>query len=77
MKIERYGMKAFIALNLRNYAHMDLRVKGNKPYFLVVNSLPMLTQNYSDIVKMAQAAGLRYEELILEIFNDTVKSSGR
>lgn len=70
-------MKVFCALNLRNYARMDLRVRGNEPYFLDVNSLPMLTPNCSDIVKMAQAAGLTYEELILEIFNDAVKSDVR
>ncbi|KAF2958435.1 D-alanine--D-alanine ligase [Thermotoga sp. Ku-13t] len=77
MEIERYAMKAFCALNLRNYARMDLRLKGNEPYFLEVNSLPMLTPNYSDVVKMAQAAGLSYEELILEIFNDAVKTAVR
>ncbi|WP_448522458.1 D-alanine--D-alanine ligase family protein [Pseudothermotoga sp.] len=71
-KIEHYVRMAFKALNLRNYTRMDLRVRGNEVYFLDVNSLPMLTPNYSDIVKMAEAAKLSYEELILKIFDDAV-----
>ncbi len=74
VKIEQYALKAFKSLNLRNYARMDLRVKENQPYFLEVNSLPMLTPNYSDIVKMAQAGGLSYNDLILQIFKDSIKS---
>lgn len=73
-KIEQYAKEAFKALHLRNYARMDLRVRGEEVYFLEVNSLPMLTPNYSDIVKMAEAAGLSYEQLIMEIFNDALKN---
>ncbi|HBT39384.1 MAG: D-alanine--D-alanine ligase [Thermotoga sp. 50_1627] len=72
-KIEHYARMAFKALNLRNYTRMDLRVRGDEVYFLDVNSLPMLTPNYSDIVKMAEAAKLSYEELILKIFNDALR----
>ncbi|HEY8542290.1 MAG TPA: ATP-grasp domain-containing protein [Pseudothermotoga sp.] len=72
-KIKDYALKAFEVLGLRNYARMDLRVKENDIYFLEVNSLPMLTPNYSDIIKMAQAAGYSYDDLILKIFEDALR----
>lgn len=72
-KIKDYALKAFKVLGLRNYARMDLRVKGNDIYFLEVNSLPMLTPGYSDIIKMAQAAGYSYDEMILKIFEDALR----
>uniref|UniRef100_A0A7V4KD79 ATP-grasp domain-containing protein n=1 Tax=Fervidobacterium pennivorans TaxID=93466 RepID=A0A7V4KD79_FERPE len=71
--IKFYALKAFHALGLRNYARMDLRLKGDKVYFIEVNSLPMLTPKYSDITKMAEAAGWSYEELIFAIFNDAIR----
>lgn len=57
---------------MKNYARMDLRVEQDQHYFLEVNSLPMLTPGYSDIVKMAEAAGLSYEDLILKILEDAL-----
>ena len=74
-KIEKFALKAFNSLGLKNYARMDLRVQGNDIFFLEDNSLPMLTPDYSDIVKMANASGYNYETLILEIIRgalDTV-----
>jgi len=72
-RIKNYAKRAFKVLGLRNYARMDLRVKGDQIYFLEVNSLPMLTPNYSDIIKMAETAGYSYEELIMNILDDALK----
>ncbi len=72
-KIKSYALKAFKVLGLRNYARMDLRVKDDHIYFLEVNSLPMLTPNYSDIIKMAQAAGYSYDEMVLRILDDAIR----
>ena len=71
-KIEKFALKAFNSLGLKNYARMDLRMQGNDIFFLEVNSLPMLTPDYSDIVKMASAAGYSYEDLILNIMRGTL-----
>lgn len=73
-RISEYALTAFKALRLRNYARMDLRVKDGQIYFLEVNSLPMLTPGYSDIVKMAEAAGYTYEDLIMKIFMDAIEN---
>jgi len=73
-RISKYALTAFKALRLRNYARMDLRVRDGQIYFLEVNSLPMLTPGYSDIVKMAEAAGYTYEDLIMKIFMDAIEN---
>ncbi|MGJ8455461.1 D-alanine--D-alanine ligase family protein [Pseudothermotoga sp. U03pept] len=72
-QIKDYALKTFKILGLRDYARIDLRVKDDQIYFLEVNSLPMLTPNYSDIIKMAQAAGYSYEELIYKILDSAKK----
>lgn len=74
-RVERDAKKIFKILHLKNYARMDLRVKQDQHYFLEVNSLPMLTPGYSDIVKMAETAGLSYEDLILKILRDATMNA--
>lgn len=74
-RIEQDAKKIFKILHLKNYARMDLRVKQDQHYFLEVNSLPMLTPGYSDIVKMAEVAGLSYEDLILKILEDALMNT--
>ncbi len=61
-------IKAFKALNLRDYTRMDTRIKDGKYYILEVNSLPLLVPGYSDILKMAEKANYSYDDFILKIF---------
>lgn len=61
-------IKAFKALNLRDYTRMDTRIKEGKYYILEVNSLPLLVPGYSDILKMAEKANYSYDDFVLKIF---------
>jgi len=72
-KIGEYAKKAFKVLNLRDYARMDLRVIGDEVFFLEVNSMPMLVPIYSDILKMAYAKGISYNDFIIKIFETAYK----
>lgn len=72
-KIKNYARKIFKVLNLKDYARMDLRVKNDKIFFLEVNSMPMLIPVYSDILKMASAKGISYDDLIIKIFETAYK----
>ncbi len=74
--IERYSVEAFKALNLRDYARIDIRLKENVPYFIEINSMPQLVPKYSDITKMAKAAGYNYNDFILKIFKVSLKRYG-
>jgi D-alanine-D-alanine ligase len=73
-EIESLSLELFDRLDLGDYARMDIRVdKYGEPYFLEVNSLPLLVPDYSDIVKMALAAGWEYDDLILAILDSAIE----
>lgn len=65
--------RAFEALECRDIARVDVRVRDNKPYIIEINSLPGLKPEYSDLPKMAMAAGISYEELINTILDEAIK----
>ena len=68
--------RVFKVLGLRDYARMDVRIKNDKYYVLDVNSLPLLVPGYSDILKMAEADGLSYDDLILKIVQSARRRYG-
>ena len=71
-KIEDIAKKAYKALNIKDYARIDIRLRGDTPYVLEINSLPGLQKDYSDITKMASACGLGYGGLIYKIVNSAI-----
>ena len=75
-KVESAAKKAFYVLGLRDYARMDFRIKDGQYFVLDVNSLPLLVPVYSDITKMADAAGIGYDELVLRIVRSARRRYG-
>ena len=63
------AVRAFRSLGMRDYARVDMRVKGDKAYVIEINSLPGLDKYNSDIIKMAKAIGMDYDDLIKLIVN--------
>lgn len=72
-EIIRTAKRAYKALNMRDYARVDIRLKGNTPYILEINSLPGLQKGYSDITKMVNACSLKYDGLIFKIIHNAIK----
>ncbi len=70
--IKDIARSIFMYFGLRDYARIDVRVRGEEIFILDVNSLPLLIPNYSDIVKMAEAKGYSYKDLILKILNSSL-----
>jgi D-alanine-D-alanine ligase len=69
-EIERVARAVFTALGCRDVARVDFRMDAEgKIYFLECNPLPGLTPGWSDLVLVAQAAGLEYRALIGEILS--------
>lgn len=64
--------RAFDALGCRDISRVDVRLKDGKPYIIEINSLPGLQPVYSDLPKMAEAAGMAYEDLILKILEEAI-----
>src|SRR5206468_10297939 len=72
--IERAARETFLALDCRDVARVDLRMKpGGDVYVLEVNPLPGLTPGYSDLVLISNAAGIEFRTLIAEILTGGLK----
>ncbi|MFN0062571.1 MAG: ATP-grasp domain-containing protein, partial [Myxococcaceae bacterium] len=65
---------AFMALGCRDVARIDFRMddKG-RVYFIECNPLPGLTPGWSDLVLIAQGAGMDYRSLIGEIMVGAIR----
>ncbi|HOP95048.1 MAG TPA: ATP-grasp domain-containing protein [Dictyoglomaceae bacterium] len=72
-EIKDITIRIFKYFNLRDYARIDIRVRDDKIYVLDVNSLPLLIPNYSAIIKMAEARGYSYKDLMLKILDSARK----
>jgi len=67
-QIRKEAIKAFKLTGCQDYARIDFRLKGNKPYVLEVNPNPCLYPVDATIVFCAKAAGYTYDEIILKLF---------
>ena len=66
--MEKIARATFWALDCRDVARVDLRMAADgRIYVLEVNPLPGLTPGYSDLVLIAKAIGMDYDQLIAEI----------
>jgi D-alanine-D-alanine ligase len=67
-KLKYFALRAHQLLSALDVSRTDIRLDGEgNPRVLEINTLPGLTPNYSDLCLQAQAEGIRYEDLILEI----------
>ncbi len=66
--LQDLAIKAHEAIGAVDVSRVDIRLdaEGN-PRLLEINTLPGLTPGFSDLVVIAQADGISYRELILEI----------
>jgi D-alanine-D-alanine ligase len=66
--MEKIARATFWALDCRDVARVDMRMDADgRIYVLEVNPLPGLTPDYSDLVLIAKASGMEYDQLIAEI----------
>ncbi len=62
-RVEEISRKIFEMFNLRGYARIDFRVKGNKPFVIDVNPNPDLSLD-AGFARAAHYAGLGYPRLV-------------
>jgi D-alanine-D-alanine ligase len=72
--LARAAREAFAALGCRDVARIDFRMDAEgRLHFIECNPLPGLTPGWSDLVLIARAAGIEYQELIGEILACAVR----
>jgi len=60
-------------LGCRDYARIDLRVKGNIPYVIEVNPNLCINPVDSGFSRAGKAFGLSYDDIINEILRHSIK----
>ena len=77
MLIEALALKSYRSLGCRDFARVDIRLDtDNRPFVIEVNPLSGLDPKESNIVLMAKAAGIAYNELIGRILNLALERYG-
>ncbi len=73
-RLERAARETFTALGCRDVARVDFRMDAEgRIFFIECNPLPGLTPGWSDLVLIAQAAGIDYRALIGEILSFAIR----
>jgi D-alanine-D-alanine ligase len=73
-RLERAARECFGALGCRDVARVDFRLDAEgRFHFIECNPLPGLAPGWSDLVLIAQAAGLEYRALIGEILSFAIR----
>jgi D-alanine-D-alanine ligase len=73
-ELRRVARRVFEALGCRDVARVDLRLDGHgRVQFIECNPLPGLIPGISDLCIVAEAAGLRYHELIAAILEPALR----
>ncbi len=65
-KVQAVAIAAYEATECRDYARLDIRLKGNQPYVLEVNPNPDLTEGVS-FMESAEAAGFTFDQALARI----------
>ena len=73
-RLEKAARETFAALGCRDVARIDFRMDAEgRIFFIECNPLPGLTPGWSDLVLIAQAAGIEYRALIGEILSFAIR----
>lgn len=62
--MEDTALRAYRALQLKDYSRLDIILGNGIPYVLEINSLPGLMKEKSSLYRMVESSGLGYEGLV-------------
>ena len=70
------ALSVYKALECRDVARIDFRVRDGVPYFIEANPLPGLAPGVGDLVILAEGHGIGYAELIRKILRASLARVG-
>ncbi|MGA1866436.1 MAG: GNAT family N-acetyltransferase [Thermoplasmatota archaeon] len=70
--VKSIARNAYILMGCRDYARIDIRLIGDRPYVLEVNPNPWIDVD-GGLVRSAAAAGMTYKQLIVRILKEAMK----
>ncbi|MBN1539125.1 MAG: GNAT family N-acetyltransferase [Candidatus Thermoplasmatota archaeon] len=70
--VKSTARNAYVLMGCRDYARIDIRLIGDKPYVLEINPNPWIDVD-GGLVRSAAAAGLTYRQLIVRILKEAMK----
>ncbi|MEW6757971.1 MAG: D-alanine--D-alanine ligase [Acidobacteriota bacterium] len=76
MRLYSDAVLAFRALECRDAARVDFRVRDGLPVFLEINPLPGLSPTYGDLPILARGMGIAYPQLMEAILNAALTRCG-
>jgi D-alanine-D-alanine ligase len=67
-KLRYLALRAHLAINTLDVSRTDIRLdEDGNPRLIEINTLPGITPDYSDLCLQANAEGIKYEDLVLDI----------
>ena len=73
-RMRRLALEAFGVLGCRDVSRVDFRTdRRGRPFVIELNPLPGMTPKFSDLVMIAEAAGVGYRDLIGRVLEGAIR----
>jgi D-alanine-D-alanine ligase len=72
--MRRLALESFAVLGCRDVSRVDFRTdRHGRPFVIELNPLPGMTPKFSDLVMIAEAAGIDYRGLIGRVLEGAIR----
>jgi D-alanine-D-alanine ligase len=72
--VKNLALRACDLMDCRDYARVDLRLRGDESFLIEVNTNPCINPVDTAYTRASRAAGYTYDQLVNEILNESIKN---